>query len=204
MTANSNTSTLKLRMAATAEDPIYIYLNSGDGRIYIKKTDSGIAEPLSSSRVTVSSVDFTKWDNGTGHGSVNIAFTVAFNTNVPQQKFSQAITSAIARVSAATFDSNVIPGTTNTYKIGVSTSTWQSINDLLYFSGSNVGIGVASPARELEVNGGLRLNTVTAKPSCVSGVRGTFWVTESGGGTKDSVEVCVKNASDTYAWFTIY
>jgi len=45
------------------------------------------------------------------------------------------------------------------------------------------------------------------KPTCDVTVRGTFWVTQGitgGGATKDSVEVCAKDAGDVYAWRTIY
>lgn len=68
----------------------------------------------------------------------------------------------------------------------------------------NVGIGVVSPGTRLEVNGGVRINTVTAKPTCDSSKRGTFWVEQGGAGVKDNVEVCAKDAVDAYAWRTIY
>jgi hypothetical protein len=71
-------------------------------------------------------------------------------------------------------------------------------------SAGKVGIGASSPTRELEVNGGVRLNTAIAKPACDATSRGTFWVTQGGGGTKDTVEVCAKDASDAYAWRTLY
>lgn len=67
-----------------------------------------------------------------------------------------------------------------------------------------VGVRTAAPNRELEVNGGVRLNTATAKPSCDATVRGTFWVTQGGAGVKDSVEVCAKDAADNYAWRTLF
>jgi hypothetical protein len=56
----------------------------------------------------------------------------------------------------------------------------------------------------LEINGGLRLNTTAGQPQCTSTIRGTFWIVQGGTGVKDSVSVCVKNASDTYQWATIY
>lgn len=68
----------------------------------------------------------------------------------------------------------------------------------------NVGIGTTGPTQKLEINGGMRLNTATAKPTCDSAVRGTFWFTQSGAGVKDAVEVCAKDAGDAYAWRTIY
>lgn len=68
----------------------------------------------------------------------------------------------------------------------------------------NVGIGTAAPSQKLEVDGGVRLNTTTAKPICDASTRGTFWVTQAGAGVKDSVEVCAKDAADAMAWRTLY
>jgi len=60
------------------------------------------------------------------------------------------------------------------------------------------------PARELEVSGGLRLNTVAAKPPCDATVRGTFWVTQGAAGVKDSVEICAKDNVDAFAWRVLF
>jgi hypothetical protein len=77
---------------------------------------------------------------------------------------------------------------------------------LTMLSGGQVGIGTTSVAsgQKLEVNGGVALVTATAKPSCSVTTRGTFWVAQGGAGVKDAVEVCAKDAADTYAWRTIY
>ena len=50
----------------------------------------------------------------------------------------------------------------------------------------------------------LKLSTAVAQPSCASGIRGTFWYVAGGMGVKDSVQVCAKDASNAYAWRTIY
>jgi hypothetical protein len=75
-------------------------------------------------------------------------------------------------------------------------------------SGSNlqgyVGIGTIAPTQELEINGGMRLNTVTDKPTCDNTVRGTFWTAQGGTGVKDTVEVCAKDGADAYDWRTLY
>jgi hypothetical protein len=71
-------------------------------------------------------------------------------------------------------------------------------------SAGKVGIGATGPTQQLEVNGGVRLNTATAQPACDATVRGTFWVAQGGAGVKDSVQVCAKDASDLYAWRTIF
>ena len=67
-----------------------------------------------------------------------------------------------------------------------------------------VGIGTKTPTSQLEVNGGVRMNTATAKPACDATARGTFWVTQGGAGVKDSVEVCAKDAMDTFGWRTLF
>ncbi len=57
----------------------------------------------------------------------------------------------------------------------------------------NVGIGTTAPSQRLEVAGGVRLNTVAAKPTCDDATpttRGTIWVTQ--GAADDTVEVCAK------------
>lgn len=43
-----------------------------------------------------------------------------------------------------------------------------------------------------------------AQPSCNSSQRGRIWQTLGASGVKDSVTVCAKDATDAYAWRTIY
>jgi hypothetical protein len=71
-------------------------------------------------------------------------------------------------------------------------------------SGSSVGIGTTSAAVELEVNGGIRLNTAKAQPTCSATTRGEFWFVQGPSNTKDSVSVCAKDAANVYAWRTVY
>ncbi len=202
MAANSTTSTLKLRMAATSSDPTYIYPSSTV--LYLKETDSGTPVPLTSSKVNISSITFTKREHPRAADSVSISFTITYNTQTLQDQFTETLATAVARVNAATFDSNLIPSSTATYDVGVTSQIWRSINNIIYFSGSNVGIGVINPGQALEVNGGLRLNTTTSRPACDATQRGTFWVTQSGASVKDAVTVCAKDATDAYSWRTIY
>ncbi len=205
MAADTASSTLTLRMATTSIDPTVVSLS--DGIVYLTQGTSS-PQALTTNKVTVNSLTFTKRAHTTGgHDTVAIAFTMDYNTTNRERQFSHIIDTSIARVSAATFDSNVIPSSNNLYKLGASSQVWTNINDSIYFSSPSVGIGVSNPVNStltLEVNGGLRLNTATSKPSCASGYRGAFWVTESGSGTKDAVEVCARDASSTYAWRTIY
>lgn len=69
----------------------------------------------------------------------------------------------------------------------------------------NMGLGVASATQRLEVNGGVRLNTLTAQPTCdATNGRGTIWAIQGAAGVKDSIQVCAKDAANTYAWRPIY
>ena len=73
---------------------------------------------------------------------------------------------SVARVSAATFDSNIIPSSTAAYSLGTTALTWSSINQTIYFSGSNVGIGTTNnPVDTLELNGRLYFDPGSAPAS---------------------------------------
>lgn len=148
-------ATLKLRMRSSSEDPTYFTISGG--RVYIQKTESGSQDPMTSAAVNISNLSFVKRSNPPGHDSVNISFTVEYNTTNIKQKFSQALRTAIARVSAATFDSNVSPLSADAYVVGTETMRWDSINGVVYFSNTNppnVGIGVSSPNAKLQISGG--------------------------------------------------
>ena len=73
----------------------------------------------------------------------------------------------------------------------------------LSIGGGNVGIGTTSPAVELEVVGGIRMNTTVAKPTCDSGIRGTMWYYQAGAGVNDTLYACMKGSDDTYGWVIV-
>lgn len=64
-------------------------------------------------------------------------------------------------------------------------------------SSGKIGIGTTLPSQQLEVNGGVRLNTVSARPTCDAEARGTFWIAQ--GATDDTVQVCAM-VSGVLAW----
>lgn len=68
----------------------------------------------------------------------------------------------------------------------------------------NVGVGTNAPGQKLEVNGGVKLNTSTTKPTCNSTVRGTIWFTRAATGAADTLEVCAKDATEAYAWKALF
>ena len=89
-------------------------------------------------------------------------------------------------------------GNTNNVVINDQTgNSWFNAN-------GNVGIGTTNPKQKLEVAGGVRLNTIAAKPACGDSLRGTIWFTQGGAGVKDAVEICAKDAAGAYAWRAVW
>jgi hypothetical protein len=93
---------------------------------------------------------------------------------------------------------------TNTPAGGFSISDSGNNYRMVIDSSGRVGIGSTAPAQALDVNGGVRLNTATAQPTCNATIRGTFWFIQSATGVADSVQVCAKDASDNYVWKLIF
>ncbi len=146
------TSTLLLRMGNGSVDPTTITLSSSTGMVYIQQ-GGGTPQPLTSNRIVISNLTFTRHSNPPAHDSVSIAFTATLKTTNLQQLFSQAFNTTVTQVSAASFDSNIVPSSTNTYSLGTVGSVWNNINNIIYFNGSNVGIGTPSALAPLEVQG---------------------------------------------------
>ena len=120
---------LVLRMSDPTTDPTKIYLLNN--KIYLQ-TGNDAPTPLTTDRILADSLQFTKYANYPGHDTVSIDITLSFNTQNPQLALSRTLRSAISRVSAATFDSSLVPGAGNAYDVGQSTARWRNGN----FSGS--------------------------------------------------------------------
>jgi prepilin-type N-terminal cleavage/methylation domain-containing protein len=201
------TSTLQLFTASSSADPEFIKLSSGT--VYLQQTATGTMQALTSPRVTVSSLSFTRNANPPGHDAVSISFTMAYNTTNAAQAFSQLFQSTVEHVSAATFDTGVFTSG-GSLPLGSSGNLWTPINGVINFSGSNVGIGSldTSPQQPLEVNGGVRLypNGVT-QPTCTSSTnasaRGTLWFNNNNG-SKDTLRLCAASSTGIVGWQTLY
>lgn len=119
------TTTLTLKMQNPAKDPTVIKI--ANGKITLQQGGSSPLE-LTTSAVTVDKLIFLKITNYPGHDSVQVDVTLSHNTSNPQQQFTKSLSSAVARVSAATFDSDIVPGTDNTYDVGLGSARWQDLN----------------------------------------------------------------------------
>lgn len=130
--AGSTTSVLKLRMQDSAKDPTCLSLVGG----VIKLAEGpDVSNPqnctsntsdMTNNRVVVDTLDFKKSTQYPGHDAVSFTLAISYNSTNPKSQLQRVFQSAIARVSAATFDSNLLPGST-TYEIGQSGSPWQKI-----------------------------------------------------------------------------
>ena len=147
--AGTASSGLKLRMENLAQDPTLVYLNNGT--IYIQQ-GSSTPQALTDDQVSVSSLQFKKFSQHPGKDvvQIDIAMTDASNPNA----LARSLRSAVSRASAATFDSDLIPGTSNSYSVGVSGNTWKNAQ----FSGivgiapgGQLGIGTLNPSYPLDI-----------------------------------------------------
>ncbi|BDV43453.1 hypothetical protein GURASL_23760 [Geotalea uraniireducens] len=103
-------------------------------------------------------------------------------------------------------DANASTSSAPTYlSFGTTGATgYSAVERLRITSVGNIGVGTSSPTQKIEVNGGIKLNTATTKPTCDSTVRGTIWFTRSATGVADALEVCAKDATDNYAWKALF
>jgi len=169
------TSTLILRMEDSVDDPTLIY-RSGDF-IYLKQGSEN-PQALTNDRVKADGLEFYKTSSYPGHDSLQVNLTISYNTEVTAESFSKNLTSAIARVNAATFDSDLVPGTSNSYDIGLSGTEWRHLNlsgDLTLSGLLNLGTMSADPSG---VNGSIYYNTTDNK---FKGYKNGVWQ-EIGGG----------------------
>lgn len=159
------TTTLKLWMPSSTSGNIplvYIFLSTSTtpnhiGKVYVSTSspNPAVAQALTSDRVDVTSLSFTKRVNPGGHDSVSISFALQYATQNLQQRFAESLQTAVARVSAAQFDADMFP--VGSHVLGDGTSIWTSINGTLFFPvGGNVGVGpgASSPTSRLQVDGG--------------------------------------------------
>ncbi len=168
--ASSDTasSTLKLRMASSSDDPTLIYISSGT--VYVQQSSSA-PFALTSSRVSVSDLSFTKRANPVGHDAVSVSFTISYNAPNVLSTALMGLNLSVARVSAAIFDSNIVPSANNTYKIGTAAQDWQSINNTIFFGSNGVGVGsgASTPGTQLDLAGAMTFRGMSAPSTSTAG-----------------------------------
>ncbi len=146
--------TLRLRRTDPAKDPTIITSNANG--IYLQE-GSSTQVALTNSKVIINNLKFTKNEVPGAHAVIEINTSLTYNTTNPSFTVTKAIKSAIARVSAATFDADLLPNQDSTFDIGQITGNnlrWRNghFSQNLTVAG-NVGIGLTSPAYKLDVSG---------------------------------------------------
>ena len=180
--AGEAATTLKVRVSDAAKDPTYIYVSGGT--VYKKETDAGTPSALTDSLVTVDSLTFTRLANPPGRDVVKVDMTMAYNSAEPALQISKDFRNAIARVSAITFDSDILPSTDATYNVGATNPRW--LNG--FFSGNvDIGglLGVGSYASDPggAANGDIYYNTTS---NAFKGYASGAWSALGGGSSLPS------------------
>ncbi len=155
ISAGTTTSTLKLRMKDIAKDPTCISLVNGVIKLAEgpDATNPNNCTPtisdLTSDRVIVDTFNFQKFTQYPGHDALSVSMQMTYNSTNPQSRVQRTLESAIARVSAATFDADVLPGSAYTFSLGQVGSPWQYIYmadgsavSPSYTFGNNSGLGI--------------------------------------------------------------
>lgn len=127
-------TTLILRMSSSTNDPTRIYVDASSTGIFLTEGSSTV--PLTSDKVIVSNFSVTKYENPGGFAVVQVDLTLSSNATNPLAQATRTWRGAISRISAATFDSDIIPNSNNSYNFGSATNNWKNG----YFSGV-VGVG---------------------------------------------------------------
>jgi prepilin-type N-terminal cleavage/methylation domain-containing protein len=128
-------TTLVLRMASSTLDPTYIYVDASSTAIFLQEATSTPIR-LTDDKVSVANFSVVKQEPSGGLAVVRVDLTLEYSTTGNQSKASRAWSGAIARISAATFDSGILPNATANLDIGSASLLWRDA----YFSG-DVTIG---------------------------------------------------------------
>lgn len=123
-------TTLVLRMASSTVDPTKIYVDASSTAIYLQEATS-TAIRLTDDKVTVGNFSVTKLEPAGGLAVVNVDLTLEYQTTAQTAKATRTWKGAIARISAATFDSGILPNSSGALDLGSASLLWRDA----YFSG---------------------------------------------------------------------
>lgn len=211
----------------SAANPAYTFINQTSTGMYYGGSSDLIFSTGGTARYKVSSaglVPFTT--NNLALGTTSAYWTEvssetyragttgyqAYNTSLATSmaSFKDAITSP----SGATMVGVVRNSGASTQAVGITggadASSASALGDVLIEGQNNTSTGAGGAVKirggnsTSGVGGGIVLTTPGTKPTCSSTTRGMYWHFLGGTGVKDTVEVCAKDASDVYAWRTIY
>jgi type II secretory pathway pseudopilin PulG len=193
-TIGSQQTRLVLRMKdsneadSSARDPIVIYAENNIIKMSEGKGGYQRVSDLTNSRVLADNLKFTKYTQYPGHDTVGVDIQLTYNSQDPGSRATRTLRTAIARVSAATFDSNLLPGADNTYEIGylAGNQRWKNIfvSNLISTSNLlNLGQLANDPSSDVQ-NGSIYYNTASStfrgyKNNAWGNIGGDLWTASS-------------------------
>lgn len=127
------TTTLRIRAASSSADTILVYASAT--RIYLEErpiSGSIRITPLTDDIVEVDSFYVTKYENPGGFAVVQIDIAMSSAGTNPLSQVSRTLQTAVTRISAATFDSDLNPNTGDSLNLGAVGTKWNNA----YFSGT--------------------------------------------------------------------
>lgn len=155
-TAGTATTTLTLRMASSSRDSTLVF-SSGTALYLTEGTSSPVM--LTDSNIRVDNFKVTKYENPGALALVQVDMSFTYNASSTATPITRSLRTGIARISAATFDSALLPNTNNQYDLGNTSYNWKDA----YFAGS-IGIGTTPPSTgaKLKTTGSIAFTTSSA------------------------------------------
>ena len=136
-------TTLVLRMASSTLDPTLVYVDASSTAIYLKE---GTSTPirLTDEKMAIGNFSITKLEPAGGLAVVRVDLTLDYQTTAAQAKTSRTWSGAIARVSAATFDSGIFPNSSAALDLGSASLQWNNgyfAGDVTIGANGQLGVG---------------------------------------------------------------
>ena len=122
---------LKVPSGSGSQD---VWITSNANGVYLQQGTVNPPVALTSDQVKVNNFQFTIYNVPGKQPTVQVDASFSYNTTNPELAFTKALESVIGHVSAATFDSSILPSADNSLSIGQGSPTlrWQN----LYLSGA--------------------------------------------------------------------
>jgi len=125
--------TMKLRLEGDSLDPTWVVASAegvniiqGDESEGDDSADNATDRRITTDKVVVDYMRFTKYEIEDGHPSARISLALNYNSTNPQFAVTRSVQSAIGRVTAAVFDDHLLPNAANTYDVGQTSSEWRN------------------------------------------------------------------------------
>lgn len=134
----------------------------------------------------------------------NSAPTIIFNADTTitrggaadtLQLGTNAATASAQTLKAANSTGANVAGANLTIRPGAGTAGNATGGQLILGGGANAGSGE---------RGAVAIEDGGTKPTCAAGIRGSLWYDAGGAGVLDTLEVCRKDASNNYAWVSLF